>query len=159
MRNSEDADIPHLLRAIAVSANARENGNHPFGAILVSADGDVLLEAENTVVTDRDVTGHAETNLVRAASRELPADVRAASTLYASCEPCAMCAGAIFWAGIGRLVFALSGKTLLELSGPGGAALDLPSRLVLAAGDRETAVTGPLLEDEAAVPHRGFWAP
>lgn len=159
MRISEDADIPHLLRAIAVSADARAHGNHPFGAILVSAEGDVLLEAENTVVTENDVTGHAETNLVRAAARELPADVLAASTLYASCEPCAMCTGALFWAGIGRLVYGLSGRAFIELAGPGGPALDQPSRAVLAGGTREVVVTGPLLEDEAAVPHRGFWAP
>jgi hypothetical protein len=127
LRNSEDADVPHLLCAIAVSAAAREHGNHPFGAILVSAEGDVLLEAENTVVTDDDVTGHAETNLVRAAAREL--------------------------------VYGLSGKAFIELAGPGGPALDHPSRAVLAGGNREVVVTGPLLEDEAAVPHRGFWAP
>lgn len=152
----ESADIPHLLRAIAISREARDQGNHPFGALLVGPDGQVLLEAQNTVVTESDVTGHAELNLVRAASRELPADVVAAATLYSSCEPCAMCAGAIFWSGVGRVVFALAGSTLNRISGD-GPALEHPLRTVLADGNREVGVTGPLLEDEAAVPHRGFW--
>ena len=156
MSESESADTPHLLRAIAVSWQAREHGNHPFGAILVGADGQALLEAENTVVTERDVTGHAELNLVRAASRDLPADVLAASTLYSSCEPCAMCAGAIFWSGIGRLVYALAGSTLNRISGD-GPALEHPARVVLADGNRVVEVSGPHLEDEAAVAHREFW--
>ncbi len=156
MSEPESVDTPHLLRAIAVSWEARERGNHPFGALLVGPDGQVLLEAENTVVTDRDVTGHAELNLVRAASRDLPAEVVAASTLYASCEPCAMCAGAIFWSGVGRVVYALGGSTLNRISGD-GPALEHPLRLVLADGDRAVDVSGPHLEDEAAVAHRGFW--
>ncbi len=135
-------DLTHLRRAIQVSVDARAHGNHPFGAILVTGDGRIL-EAENTVVTDRDVTGHAETNLVRLAWRELDATELAASTLYTSCEPCAMCAGAMFWAGIGRMVFALSGRGLIALaeSGEDGRELDLPSREVFAHGVPVVAVS------------------
>lgn len=148
-----------LRRAIAVSVAAVEHGNHPFGALLVDADGTVLLEAENTVVTSGDVTGHAETNLVRLASTTHDAATLAACTLISSCEPCAMCAGALYWAGIGRLVFALSESSLGELTGadPENPTMSLPSRTVLAAGQRATVVEGPFLEDEAAAPHRGFW--
>jgi Cytosine/adenosine deaminases len=149
-------DEQHLRAAIAVSRAAREHGNHPFGAILVTAEGRILT-AENTVETERDATGHAETNLVRLASRELDAETLAAATLYSSCEPCAMCTGAIFWAGIGRLVYALSGRALIEITGDGGPTLDHPSRLVLADGNRAVEVSGPHLEDEAAEPHAGFW--
>lgn len=154
----EPSEIAHLRRAIELSVLAREHGNHPFGAVLVTADGRVL-EAENTVITDRDVTGHAETNLVRLAFRELDATELAASTLYTSCEPCAMCAGAMFWAGIGRMAYALSGRGLIALaeSGEDGRELDLPSREVFVRGSQPTAVSGPHLEDEAAEPHRGFW--
>ena len=84
------------------------------------------------------------------------ADVLAASTLYSSCEPCAMCAGAIFWSGIGRLVYALAGSTLNRISGD-GPALEHPARVVLADGTRVVEVSGPHLEDEAAVAHREFW--
>ncbi|MBQ9917753.1 MAG: nucleoside deaminase [Microbacterium sp.] len=154
----DSTETAHLRRAIQVSIDARAHGNHPFGAILVTGDGRIL-EAENTVVTDRDVTGHAETNLVRRAWRELDATELAASTLYTSCEPCAMCAGAMFWAGIGRMVYALSGRGLIALaeSGEDGRELDLPSREVFAGGSQPTVVSGPHLEDEAAEPHRGFW--
>jgi tRNA(Arg) A34 adenosine deaminase TadA len=151
-------DLDRLRRAIAVSVAAVEHGNHPFGAILVTADGR-RLEAENTVITDRDPTGHAETNLVRLAARELDEPALAASTLFTSCEPCAMCCGAIFWAGIGRVVYALSGTRLIEITSGSGDAptLDHPSRLVFADGNRPVAVSGPHLEDEAAAPHAHFW--
>lgn len=101
-------DLFFLRQAIEVAANARRHGNHPFGAVLVDASGQVLLTAENTVVTERDCTGHAETNLMRIASQRHTPEELAACTLYASTEPCPMCAGAIFWGGLGRVVYALS---------------------------------------------------
>lgn len=155
----DTADLAHLRRAIDLSASARAHGNHPFGALLVTADGRVI-EAENTVLTDRDVTAHAETVLVRRAWQQVDAADVAASTLFTSCEPCAMCCGAIFWAGIGRVVYALSGTGLIAIAGgeDDGAVLDLPSREVFAHGGRAIAVSGPHLEDDAAVPHLGFWA-
>lgn len=149
-----------LRRAIAISSSARGHGNHPFGALLTDAAGTVLLEAENTVVTGRDVTGHAETNLVRLASaRYTPAELRGC-TLSTSCEPCAMCSGAIYWSGIGRVVYALSEEGLLALTGdhPENPTLNLPCRTVFAAGQGTIEVSGPQLEAEAAAPHRGFWA-
>lgn len=151
-------EFDHLRHAIEVSVAARDHGNHPFGAILVTADGRVLA-AENTVVTERDATGHAETNLVRLASRSLDPGTLAASTLFTSCEPCAMCCGAIFWAGIGRVVYALSGGGLIAITNAEGDAptLDHPSRLVFADGNRLVSVSGPHVEDEAAAPHLGFW--
>lgn len=153
-----DTDLAHLRRAIELSQLARDHGNHPFGALLVAGDGRVI-EAENTVITDRDVTAHAETNLVRLAWKGMDAAELPASTLFTSCEPCAMCCGAIFWAGIGRVVYALSGTGLIALAGPedDGAALDLPSRDVFARGGRPIAVSGPHLEDAAAEAHLGFW--
>jgi tRNA(Arg) A34 adenosine deaminase TadA len=151
-------DLEHLRRAIGLAQAARDRGNHPFGAVLVDADGAVVLEAENTVVTGRDVTGHAETNLVGLACRELGTDL-ATYTLVSSCEPCAMCAGAIYWAGIGRVVYGLSETGLHALTGdhPDNPTLSLPCRTVLGAGSRDIEVVGPLVEDEAAQPHHGFW--
>lgn len=149
-----------LRQAIELSASAVAHGNHPFGALLADNDGTVLLIAENTVTTERDVTGHAETNLVRAASRAgLLDDDAARLTLFTSCEPCAMCAAAAYWGGIGRIVFAMAETTLYKTTGahPENPTLSLPSRTVLAAGQRNTVVEGPFLEDVAAVPHTGFW--
>lgn len=153
---SED-DLAHLREAIAIAASARRNGNHPFGALLVDAGGRELLRAENSVVTTRDLTGHAETNLVRLATARLAPEELAACTLYASTEPCAMCAGAIHWAGIGRLVYALGSDGLYALAGDGPQALRLPCREVFARSARPMTVLGPAIEDEARAVHLGFW--
>jgi tRNA(Arg) A34 adenosine deaminase TadA len=149
----------HLLRrAIDLARLSREHGNHPFGSLLTDANGDVVLEAENTVVTGRDVTGHAELNLVRAASAQFDADLLASHTLYTSTEPCAMCAGAIYWSGIGRVVFALSTATFQATIDPAGVAgLAVSCRDVFERGGRTVEVSGPHLEDLAWEVHAGFW--
>jgi tRNA(Arg) A34 adenosine deaminase TadA len=154
-----ESDLSHLRRAIFVSIEAKQHGNHPFGAILTDDSGAEVLEAENTVVTHSDATGHAETNLVRLATKQYSLEQLRGFTLYTSCEPCAMCTGAIYWAGIGRMVYALPEQALLPLTGddPQNPTLDLPSREVLARGQRTVVVAGPALEEQAAEPHRGFW--
>lgn len=150
-----------LRRAIGIADRARAAGNHPFGALLATADGRVVAEAENTVASAHDVTGHAETNLVSLASQRFAADELAGMTLVTSCEPCAMCSGAVYWSGIGAVVYGLSEAGLLALTGddPENPTLSLPCRTVLGAGQRAIAVTGPLLEAEAAASHEGFWRP
>lgn len=154
-----DTDVALLRDAIRVSTSAVENGNHPFGAILVDPAGTVVLSAENSVTTGNDVTCHAETNLVRLAVQHYTTKELQGFSLYTSCEPCAMCSGAIYWAGIGRVVFALAESTLLELTGthPENPTLAVPCRRVFDGGQRATTVVGPVIEDEAAKPHRTFW--
>jgi tRNA(Arg) A34 adenosine deaminase TadA len=146
-----------LRRAISLAASAREHGNHPFGALLADENGLVLLEAENTVNTASDATGHAETNLVRLASQKYPFEVLAKTTLYTSTEPCPMCSGAIFWSGIGRVIYALSEDGLYSMTGESPESLKLPCREVFARGGRPVEVSGPLLEEEASKVHQGFW--
>jgi tRNA(Arg) A34 adenosine deaminase TadA len=154
----EPFELDHLRRAIEVSERARAHGNHPFGAILVDPAGQVVAEAENTVITDRDVTAHAETNLVRLAGARWSPDQLTVHTLYSSCEPCAMCSGAIFWAGIGRVAFALSVEGLLEFfaNRPDAPLHRIGSRRLLTAADG-IEVLGPALEEEAARAHAEFW--
>ena len=154
-----DKDFEHLRLAIAVAQQARQHGNHPFGAVLVDENGDVLLQAENTVTTERDCTGHAETNLVRLASQRYAAEQLARCTLYSSTEPCAMCAGAIHWSGIRRVVFALSEVGLYEIVGPSPEHLVLACREVFARTQRTVEVSGPSaeLDEEARAVHAGFW--
>jgi tRNA(Arg) A34 adenosine deaminase TadA len=154
-------DLRMLRLAVEVARRARAAGNHPFGAVLVSAKGEVLVEAENTVTTDRDVTGHAELNLVRAASRRFSEDELAAMTLYSSTEPCAMCAGGIYWSGIGRVVYALPQARLGEFTGadPENPTMRLSAKTVLNAGQRTIEVEGPADLPEAAEVHAGFWDP
>jgi tRNA(Arg) A34 adenosine deaminase TadA len=152
-----DSDLEHLRSAIALSRRSRERGNQPFGALLAGPDGQVLLEAENTVMTGPDCTGHAVTNLMRLASRQFTSDFLAGCSLYASTEPCPMCGGAIFWGGVGRVVFALSERAFYQLVGPDCDGLRVGCRDVFAHGQRPIEVQGPALEDEALAVHRGFW--
>ena len=153
------ADIQHLQTAINVARAAREHGNHPFGAILVDENDQVLLQAENTVVTGRDCTGHAETNLMRLATQNISPEKLAFCSLYTSTEPCAMCAGAIHWGNVGRVVFALSEIDLYEIVGPSPDHLLLPCREVFARSERTVEVVGPAdeLANEARAVHQGFW--
>ncbi|WP_440708879.1 nucleoside deaminase [Herbiconiux sp. YIM B11900] len=153
-----DVDRGHLVRAVELAGEARARGDHPFGALLVAGDGTVI-EAKNTVNTGHDPIGHAETNLVRDSGQRLEMADLAESVLYTSTEPCAMCTGAIYWAGIPRVVFALSeaelGTMVSEQSGV--PTLALPSREVFARGGRPVEVVGPVALPEAAQVHRGFW--
>jgi tRNA(Arg) A34 adenosine deaminase TadA len=153
------ADETFLRRSFDVARSAVANGNHPFGAVLVSGLGQVLLEIENGFMPDRDMTGHAERLLATRASTKFAANVLANCTIYSSAEPCAMCAGAIYWAGIGRVVYGLSEHGLKAITGTHeeNPTLDLPCRTVFAAGQRPVEVIGPLLEDEAAALHADFW--
>jgi tRNA(Arg) A34 adenosine deaminase TadA len=148
-----------LAHAVELSRQARVQGHHPFGAVVVDGAGRALAEALNGHATDR--TCHAEMNAVRAASAGHGPRALAAATLYSSAEPCAMCAGAIYWAGIGRVVYALSEARLLELTGadPENPTLALPCREVFARGQRAVEVVGPALQLEAERVHAGFWRP
>ncbi len=145
-----NATDQRLLRAaIALSARAREAGNQAYGALLADGEGRVLLEAGNTQVTTSDCTGHAELNLMREASTRLNRAQLASCTVYASGEPCPMCAGAIYWAGVRRLVYGLSIETMTALAGPDADELALHCAAVLASGTQRVEVLGPALEDEA----------
>lgn len=148
----------HLRHAIALARRARADGNHPFGATLVGPDGTLLLEAGNGADTG-DRTAHAERVLMSEASMKYDAAFLAGCTMYTSAEPCAMCAGAAYWVGLGRVVYGLSEKKLKALIGPHpeNLTMDLPCREVFAAGQRKVDVIGPLLEDESRAVHDGFW--
>jgi len=146
-------DARHIRRAIELARMARERGNHPFGALLV-ADEQIVLEAENTVVTENDPTHHAEMNLVQLAWRKLPAAVIRRSTLYTSTEPCPMCTGAIFWSGIRRVVFSLSAADLGEMANDRFCG---PCETLFDRGQEKTVVIGPVLADEGRQVHLRFW--
>jgi tRNA(Arg) A34 adenosine deaminase TadA len=152
-------DIEHLKTAISVAWSARKNGNHPFGALLVDEHDRVVLQAENTVVTGRDATGHAETNLVRLATQKFSPEQLMSYTLYSSTEPCTMCSGAIFWSQIGRVVYALSEIDLYTIIGVSPDNLLLSCREVFSHSKRKIEVDGPegSLEMEARAVHKDFW--
>jgi tRNA(Arg) A34 adenosine deaminase TadA len=152
-------DQEYIRESIKLAWKARKKGNHPFGALLVGPEGEILLKAENTVVTEKDITGHAETNLVRAASQKFSAAYLMDCTLYTSTEPCPMCAGAIFWSNIRRIVYGLGENRLYELIGDKATkeVLRLNSRELFQYGLKDIEVIGPVLEEEAEQVHLGFW--
>lgn len=152
-------DLAHLKRCLELAKVARTRGDEPFGSLLVGPDGAVLAERENAVRTTKDVTAHPELALVAWASRNLEPEQRAGSTLYTSCEHCAMCAGGQHWSGIGRLVFALSGAELGELQPDGVARLAMSASEVLLRSNAEIVVDGPAeaLASDARAVFAGYW--
>ncbi|MDQ1123771.1 tRNA(Arg) A34 adenosine deaminase TadA [Microbacterium trichothecenolyticum] len=155
------ADLALLRESIDVAERSRAAGAHPFGSLVTTASGEVVSSAgNNSLPPDGDPTQHAELRAVAAAFRALGPDAMAGTTLFTSAEPCAMCAGAAYWCGIDRVVYALSEQRLLVLTGdhPENPTFSLPCREVFARGQRRIEVVGPLLEDEAARAHEGFWA-
>jgi tRNA(Arg) A34 adenosine deaminase TadA len=154
-----ELDALFLRRSFDVARRALTHGNHPFGAILVDQNRHVLIETENGYMPAHDGTAHAERLLATQACTTLSRDILQHATLYSSAEPCAMCAGAIYWAGIGRLVYGLSEHRLRAVTGnhPENPTLDLPCRDVFRSGQRATEVIGPLLEAEAEALHAGVW--
>lgn len=152
----EDAD--YLRRAIEAARQSRAAGRHPFSSLIV-LDGEVIAASQSMKTGNTDATNHSEMRVLREASATRPPPVLARATLYASTEPCAMCAGATYWAGIGRLVFGFSEASLRAMTGahPWNPTLALPCRELFARGSRRIEVIGPYLEEEAAVPHQGFW--
>jgi tRNA(Arg) A34 adenosine deaminase TadA len=154
------SDTEYLRLAMVIAADSRASGNHPFGALLVGPEGDVLLSSGNTYGRDRGV-GHAEANVARAAAQQYDPTFLAQCTLVTSVEPCCMCAGACYWAGIGTVVYGLSERRLAELTGdnPENPTLDLSCHTVFGAGRRLVAVRGPFpeLEEEILSDHKNFW--
>ena len=156
-------DLEALMRrAIELATSARSKGNHPFGALLCDLDGRVVLEAENTVGAENDVTRHAEQNLMSAASRTFTRDELGRLVMVTSTEPCAMCAGATFWTGVRAVVFGLPETALCDMctseTNPTPPVLNVPCASVFAScPGHPTTIVGPVLEEEARVPHRGFW--
>lgn len=151
----------YLERAIEISKEARESGNTPFGALLVDSEGNIIMEQGNVEITDKKCTGHAETALAERASMEYSKEFLWGCTLYTTAEPCAMCSGAIYWANIGRVVYGMTEKRLLELTGSNeqNPTFNLPCRKIFSKGQKDIVVIGPIVEveKEAAKVHEGYW--
>lgn len=154
MRINPEGNEYFVRRAYELARSAVAKGNHPFGALLVR-DGVILAESENEVVISRDVTRHAETALVAAASAELDTDQLVASTLFTSTEPCIMCCGAIHWAGIRGIVYGVRGKEMVATFE--GDYRGIPSREVFERLNPNVEIVGPVLEAEGLDIHRDFW--
>ncbi len=154
---TSDQALRHLHQANVVARRAMAQGHHPFGALLVDGDGETVLLEQGNV----DSVDHAESLLARTAARQFSAERLWDCTLVTTVEPCAMCAGTQYWAHIGRLVYGMSERRLLDLTGnhAENPTLDLPCRDVFARGQKRIDVIGPVPEAEDAIAalHRVFW--
>ncbi len=147
----------NLRRANETAKRARRYGHHPFGCILVAPDHETVLMEQGNV----DTVNHAESTLVRAAWTNFSPEYLWTCTLYTTFEPCVMCAGTMYWANVGRVVYGAAEKRLLELTGSSeqNPTLDVPCRYVFAHSQKDVKVWGPIpeLEAELVEPHRDFW--
>jgi tRNA(adenine34) deaminase len=140
-----DADIAWMHRALALAERAQhEDDEVPVGAILVSADGEVIGEGWNRNITERDPTAHAEIVAMRQAGTRVGNHRLPGSTLYVTLEPCAMCAMAMVHARIARVVFGASDPK----TGAAGSVFDL---IADPRHNHRVAVQGGVLADEAGV--------
>ncbi|SNS85080.1 tRNA(Arg) A34 adenosine deaminase TadA [Noviherbaspirillum humi] len=158
-----DKDRGFMQRVLELAMESRNRGRHPFAAIVVDGQGRIVAECfNNSMPPEGDPTQHAERLAAAAAASRLTLRELAASTLYTNAEPCAMCAGAVYWCNIGRVVYAMSEEDLLQLTGSHeeNPTLSLPCREVFARGQRVVEVLGPLpeFEEQAKQAHLGFWS-
>ncbi|MCE7992934.1 MAG: nucleoside deaminase [Roseivirga sp.] len=152
MKNDKD----FVRMAIETAKASKQNNNLPFGCVLVNKDGEVILKGENTINSDKDCLAHAEINLIREASKIYDYAYLNDCSIYTSDEPCPMCTSAIYWSGIGRLVYGLSKTNYYKIVGRDNPnwVFEMPTRELLEKGGRKLEVVGPLLEDEASVLHQ-----
>ncbi|GAA0575772.1 nucleoside deaminase [Kribbella sandramycini] len=128
-----------LRRAIELAAESRAAGNPPFGSLLVAPDGTIVAEAHNTTITDNDISLHPELKLAVWAAANLPRETAANTTMYTSCQPCQMCAGALARSGLGNVIYALTPDLLGSTPFPA------------------VPLDGPHLTEEAQAPVAGYY--
>jgi len=151
MKTGED----YLRMAIKTAKKSKENGNLAFGCILVSRSDEIILRGENTINTDNDCLAHAEINLIRDACKKYEYSFLNDCSIYTSNEPCPMCTSAIYWSGIGKLVYGLSKTEYYRIVGRDDPrwVFEMPTKELLKYGSRKLEVVGPILEDEASILH------
>jgi len=161
-RMNEPSTAPWVFEALRlanqVALQAKGEGHHPFGAVLLAPDLHTVLEQQGNI----DTVNHAESTLARRAYEKYEPHYLWQCTLVTTVEPCAMCSGTQYWAHIGRLVYGLSERELLDLTGnhEQNPTMNLSSRAVFAAGQKDIEVIGPVkaMQQELIEPHLGFWS-
>lgn len=149
-------DKYYMGKAIELAYRAKEKGDNPFGSILVDEDGNILMEDENTQITENDITGHPELKIARRAAAKYDKEFLKKCTMYNSAEPCTMCTGAIYWSGIGRIVFGISKKRLHELNTDSDGSINYSIHELLDNSGKSFEVVGPMddMKDEVERPHK-----
>lgn len=149
-------DKYYMEKAIQLAYHAKENGDNPFGSILVDQKGNILMEDENTQVTQNDITGHPELKIAKRAAAKYDKEFLKKCTMYNSAEPCTMCTGAIYWSGIGRIVFGIGKERLNELKTDGEGSINYSIHELLGNSGKEFEIVGPMdkMKDEVESPHK-----
>lgn len=149
-------DKYYMKKAIKLAYHAKESGDNPFGSILVDKDGNILMEDENTQITENDITGHPELKISRRAAAKYDKEFLKSCTMYNSAEPCTMCTGAIYWSGIGRIVFGIGKDHLNKLKPDGDGSIRYSIHDLLRNSDRSFEIVGPMddMKDEVEEPHK-----
>lgn len=149
-------DRYYMEKAIELAYAAKEKGDNPFGSILVDDKGNILMEDENTQVTENDITGHPELKIAKRAAAKYDEEFLRKCTMYNSAEPCTMCTGAIYWSGIGRIVFGISKKRLNELNKDNIGSINYSIHELLENSGQDITVLGPMenMKNEAEDPHK-----
>jgi tRNA(Arg) A34 adenosine deaminase TadA len=140
-----DDDRARLRRCVELAREALDDGDEPFGSILVDKDGRTRFEDRNRV-KDGDHTRHPEFAIARWAVDNLTPAERAVATVYTSGEHCPMCAAAHAWVGLGRIVYAASSAQLTQWLAEWGSAPPPVAPLRINAVAPDVAVDGPALE-------------
>jgi tRNA(Arg) A34 adenosine deaminase TadA len=140
-----DGDLERLRRCVELAREALDDGDEPFGSILVGGDGTMLYEDRNRV-KDGDHTRHPEFAIARwAVDNLIPAD-RVLATVYTSGEHCPMCAAGHAWVGLGRIVYAASSEQLTQWLAEWGSPPPPVAPLPIATVAPGVAVDGPAPE-------------
>ncbi|WP_262911046.1 Atu1372/SO_1960 family protein [Tenacibaculum ovolyticum] len=147
-----------ISMAIEVAKSAKAKGNLPYGCVLVDETGEVIFKGENTINSDHDMLAHAEINILREAGKTYSHEELKSFTIYTSDEPCPMCASAIYWSGVGKLVYGLSKTEYYKIVGKKNPdwVFEMSARDVLSQGGRKVEVIGPIQEKEAAKLHKNL---
>ena len=135
-----------MRKAIALSIENIKNGGGPFGAVIVK-DGKIISTGVNRVTANIDPTAHAEVTAIRKASKKLKTFDLSGCVIYASCEPCPMCLGAIYWAHLDKMYY---GNTKTDAKNIGFDDSFIYDEIDLKPADRKV-VTTQLLQEEAIV--------
>lgn len=141
-----EKDKEHLRHAISLAYKATALGNEPYASILVGPDGEFLLEGLNSCLAGRDSTGHGEMNVIRQASQKYDPDFLWKCSIYVPGTPCPMCACAIFYSNIGRVVSAIQINDSDDYKEWNLATLSLSLREILQRGNKDIVIDGPYPE-------------
>lgn len=154
---THDQIVSAIRAANDVAKEMKKFGHHPFGAVLVAPDNTTIIMHQGNI----NVVRHAETEIARRAAETYSEEYLANCTLVTTMEPCAMCAGTIYWANIGRVVYGGTEEMLRKLTGNSkmNQTLNVPSKYIFDHGQKQIQLIGPVpeMETELLEPHKGFW--